>query len=102
MFKYRHKAPIRIIDGENIIALKTASFRDNCLIGERISLIPYSAEVTNVATVGLKYPLQGETLRPGLRESISNEAAREAISVNFNSGALLFFRNAEIVLSGEI
>jgi len=102
MFKYQSKALIRIIDGENIISLKSSSFRENCHIGERISLIPYAGEVKNVAVMGLKYPLQGETLKPGIKESISNQAAREAISVNFDSGILLFFRDANIVISGEI
>ena len=102
MYKYRNKTSIRIIDTESIISLKQSSFRESCRVGERISLIPYGGDVTNVGTIGLKFPIQGQNLSPGEFESISNQAASESISVNFDSGNLLFYRNAETVISNEI
>lgn len=102
MYKYRNRARIRIIDGENMISLKQSSFREGCRVGERISLIPFGGEVANVGTIGLKYPIQGQDLSPGKFESISNEATRESISVNYDSGNLLFFREAGTALSSEI
>ena len=101
MFKYRNKALIRLIDGENIISVKTKSFRDKCRVGERVSLIPYGGKVTNAGTIGLKFPLQGENMIPGIRESISNRASRETISVNFDDGTLLYYRNAAAGLNLE-
>ncbi|MBC8277146.1 MAG: thiamine diphosphokinase [FCB group bacterium] len=102
MFKYRDKARIRIIEGENFISLKTKSFRDKCRIGETISLIPYGGQVNNVGTVGLKFPVQGENFIPGLKESISNQASQDNISVNFDGGNLLYYRNAVIGLDFEL
>ena len=102
MFKYRNKARIRIIEGENLITLKTKSFRDKCKVGETVSLIPYGGQVNNTGAIGLKFPVQGENLIPGIKESISNQASRESISVNFDSGNLLYYRNAAIGLSFEL
>lgn len=102
MFKYRNKARIRIIEGENLITLKTKSFRDKCEVGETVSLIPYGGQVNNIGTIGLKFPVQGENFVPGIKESISNQASLESISINFDGGNLLYYRNAVIGLSFEL
>lgn len=102
LIKYGSRTNIRIVDGESIISLKTTSFRENCTVNERISLIPFGSVVKNTGTMGLKYPLQGEDLIPGVKESVSNQSIKEYISVNFDSGTLLLFRDAETVINSEI
>lgn len=52
-------------------------------IGDLVSLLPYGADVEDVATSGLRYPLRGEVLRAGSARGLSNvrEAADASISV---------------------
>ncbi|MCX6035094.1 MAG: thiamine diphosphokinase [Chloroflexi bacterium] len=54
-----------------------------------VSLIPWGGEVTGVATVGLRWPLRGETLYPYQTRGISNEILGETASVSLKSGLLL-------------
>lgn len=93
MLKFDSKAAFKIVDDDDIIYLKTQSFREKCMVGERVSLIPYGGIVKNVSTSGLKYQLINEDLTPGVRESISNLTIRDIFSVNFTSGTILLFKN---------
>lgn len=42
---------------------------------------------------GLRYPLQNETLAPGLREGASNECVDGPFQITVGSGVLLVFIN---------
>lgn len=66
---------------------KTRRERD----GLAISLLPIFSEVTGVTTVGLYYPLSGQTLQPGSSFSVSNRAQKSApeIGIDFAGGVLL-------------
>ncbi|HEY5269594.1 MAG TPA: thiamine diphosphokinase [Anaerolineales bacterium] len=57
--------------------------------GDLVSLIPWGGEVIGVTTVGLRWPLQGETLYPYQTRGISNELLGETASVSLKSGLLL-------------
>jgi len=57
--------------------------------GDIVSLIPWGREVTGVTTVGLRWPLQGETLYPYKTRGISNELLGETASLSLKSGLLL-------------
>jgi len=59
---------------------------------ENISLIPISNEVTGITTRGLKYKLNGETLRIGTTRGVSNRFEGETASVKIESGLLLAVR----------
>ena len=99
LIKYEAKALMRIVDDYDVISLKTKPFREKCQMGQRISLIPFSGAVKNVTTIGLKYPLMGEDLVPGQRESISNVASRDYYGVDFDSGMMLVFKSPETLWS---
>ncbi len=57
--------------------------------GDLVSLIPWGGEVIGVTTVGLRWPLRGETLYPYQTRGISNELLGETASVSLKSGLLL-------------
>jgi thiamine pyrophosphokinase len=58
--------------------------------GATVSLMPLS-ECQRVWTEGLHWPLQGETLHPLSRTSLSNRATGEKVRVRVESGVLLAF-----------
>jgi len=80
---------VTIYSDEDIIFLITGYREFQEPIGTRISLMPIFGEVTNVESVGLRYPLTGETLTFGLFSSISNVTDRELASISVGSGDLL-------------
>lgn len=65
----------------------------NCNIqgtsGDIVSLIPWQGEVTGIATTGLKWSLQNETLYPQKTRGISNEMTGDTATIQIKSGLLL-------------
>ena len=57
--------------------------------GRTVSLYPLSGLVTGVTTEGLRYPLHGEDLEPGVRTGCLNEATGDRCRITVQSGALL-------------
>ena len=57
--------------------------------GDVVSLIPWSGEVTGITTIGLRWPLNGETLHPSKSRGLSNELLGESGSISLESGLLL-------------
>ena len=57
--------------------------------GDTLSLIPIKGEAMGVATTGLAYPLQGETLYFGSSRGISNVMEQEDCRVDLEEGILL-------------
>jgi thiamine pyrophosphokinase len=60
---------------------------------EVISLIPLTDEVQGVVTEGLRWPLNGDTLRRGDTRGVSNEPDAERAQVSIASGLLLLTRH---------
>jgi thiamine pyrophosphokinase len=57
--------------------------------GDQISLIPVGGDAVGVATTGLKWELNGETLHSGSTRGVSNVFLRTEIMVRLSAGALL-------------
>jgi thiamine pyrophosphokinase len=64
--------------------------------GEIVSLIPLGGDVTGVRTEGLRWALNGETLRFGDTRGISNEPAARVARVTIESGLLLVTRHFKL------
>jgi thiamine pyrophosphokinase len=95
LHKFRREVPIRLIEPSGYGILMAA---ENCHerfafkgpLGRTVSLVPFGA-VEEVRTVGLRYPLNGESLTWGVREGQSNEAVAEEVVIEIRSGVLLVF-----------
>jgi len=57
--------------------------------GDTVSLIPLTARVDGIATAGLRYPLNGETLYLGTARGVSNELSSPHAEVALSGGLLL-------------
>ncbi len=57
--------------------------------GDVVSLIPVGGPATEVTTVGLRWPLTGDTLKPGSTRGVSNEATAARFTVATGGGVLL-------------
>ena len=60
--------------------------------GELVSLVPIHGPAEGVTTVGLAYPLRGETLEPGTTRGVSNLFERDTARVDVERGVLLAVR----------
>lgn len=58
-------------------------------VGDTISLLPLSQDVTGIVTTYLEYPLNNETLKLGPARGMSNVIAQPNASVQFATGKLL-------------
>lgn len=57
--------------------------------GDAVSLIPVGGPATEVTTMGLRWPLAGDTLEPGSTRGVSNEATATRFTVATGGGVLL-------------
>lgn len=64
-------------------------------IGGLLSLLPIHGPAEGVRTTGLRYPLDGETLRAGSSRGVSNVFAEEEATVSLERGVLLAVRPGE-------
>ena len=61
--------------------------------GELVSLLPLSADAEGIRTAGLRWRLNGDTLRAGSTRGVSNEPTAERVHVELGAGALLVTRH---------
>ena len=63
-------------------------------VGDVLSLVPVSTDVTGVAVQGVEWPLVGEPLPLGTTRGISNVLTRAAVQVQVQEGLLLVVHTA--------
>ena len=88
---------VKILDGQQEICL----IRDETLImgriGDTLSLLPLTEQVTGICTEGLEYPLQDDTLYLGPSRGISNILTSPQARIRIGQGLLL----AVMIHTGE-
>ncbi|MDZ7659955.1 thiamine diphosphokinase [Fodinibius sp.] len=82
---------IRIADNFGETRLLPPTFADNFTIGTQLSLFPLSGKVTGITTQGLKYPLDNEFIKNGVRDGSSNEVVANPVQITHKKGDLLMF-----------
>jgi len=80
---------VRLDDGVEEILLCREQVEVHGRSGDILSLIPWQGAVTEVRTMGMKWPLRRETLYPDKTRGVSNEMTGETASVSIGSGLLL-------------
>jgi thiamine pyrophosphokinase len=80
---------VRVDDGAEEAWFIHAQSRVEGQKGDVVSLIPWGGEVTGITTIGLRWPLNGETLHPAKSRGLSNELLGESASISLESGLLL-------------
>ena len=63
-------------------------------IGELVTLLPVGGDAVGVTTEGLRWPLDGATLRIGRSRGLSNEVVAAPASVRITNGTLLVVETA--------
>jgi thiamine pyrophosphokinase len=82
---------LRVVDGPAICWLLRGQGHTSIdgQPGDLLSLLPLTTEAIGVRTVGLYYPLHGETLQFGKPRGVSNVLEQEQAEVSLESGLLL-------------
>jgi thiamine pyrophosphokinase len=88
---FENISSIRIVDGPSVCWLLRGpgSTRIQGQPADLLSLLPLTADATEVRTQGLYYPLKGETLRFGKPRGVSNVFTGEQAEVSLADGMLL-------------
>lgn len=84
--------PIKYINGHTIVWLEKGPKKVEIKgeLNDLLSLIPLTADVPNITTRNLHYPLSEETLFFEKSRGISNVFSKKNVFVNFSKGSLLF------------
>ena len=86
---------LRIVDDYCEIRLIGPGISFSAPVGQKLSLCPLAGAVDQVTTAGLRFPLHGESLTPGIRDGISNEVAGDPVRVTVGQGDLLLCLHRE-------
>jgi len=78
-----------IFDGRSFVSLVRTEVTIQGEPGDIVSLIPLGSDAEGVCSVGLEYPLQGETLRFGPARGISNVLTNKTARVTLRRGILV-------------
>lgn len=91
-----------IVDAHNRISVHHAgfSFSRREQYGKYLSFAALTSKVTGLTLRGFYYPLSQYTLLQNSSRCISNEAAKEKLTVEFSSGKLLMVESADTVREG--
>ena len=84
-------ARIRLAEGDQVaqILLDGEVMTLTGAVGDIVSVVPLSPEVTGITYVGLEYPLEGAALRLGSTRGISNVIAAHPATIAIDRGILL-------------
>ncbi len=85
----------RIVDERHEIYIAENEFEISGEPGDYLSLFALTPEVKGIATEGLKYPLQKQTLHFGSTLGLSNELIDSNARIFFESGMLLLIKHAQ-------
>ncbi|MGN1317505.1 MAG: thiamine diphosphokinase [Lachnospirales bacterium] len=78
-----------LVDEHNIITLVKDSIDIKGSVGQTVSLIPLTTEVTGVTTKNLEYSLFNKTMRMGSSLGVSNVMTDDTASVSVKEGYLI-------------
>ncbi len=88
---------IRILDGRQEVFLIRNEALVEGQVGDTLSLLPLTEQVTGIYTEGLEYPLENDTLYLGPSRGISNVLTSSQARVRIGQGLLL----AVVIHNGE-
>jgi thiamine pyrophosphokinase len=88
--------PVRVVRGGTTVRALTGGGRLELegVTGGGVSLLPLGVDAVGVTTSGLRWPLNGATLRTGRSRGLSNEVVSDAASVALDHGLLLVVETA--------
>ena len=92
---FGEKLHLRMVDDYCDIRLICERICFRASIGQKLSLCPLTGPVEGIKTAGLRFPLHGETLSPGIRDGISNEVVSNPVEVRVGQGDLLLCLHRE-------
>lgn len=89
--------PIKIVDGPSVCWLVKGPGNTTIdgHVGDLLSLLPLTGDASGIRTLGLYYPLQGETLHFGKPRGVSNVLTQEHAEVSLESGLLLVIHTSQ-------
>lgn len=94
--------PVVIDDGVEQVLLCRGRSEVQGAPGDLVSLLPWGTPASGVRTVGLKWPLRGDTLHPERSRGISNEMTAQLAEVTCESGLLLVVHSRRLTAAHEV
>lgn len=96
VLKFLDRINVKIIHEKSVLMAMSGKQEFNTLPGETISLYGFDSK-TKITTHGLKYPLHNEPLPFGIRESTSNVALSNKVSLKIKNGTIFIIREYEVL-----
>ncbi len=96
VLKFFDQIKIRIVHHNSILDGYRGSILIKTKIGETISLYGFDRK-TKITSKGLKYPLKNTSLPFGEKESTSNSAIAENVSLNVRGGKIFVVRDLKVL-----
>lgn len=101
LLKYANRLRLFLVHGSSLLTHISGSLTFKTLPGELVSLYGFDRK-TRFSTSGLKYPLKKESVLFGERESTSNVAVGENVSIRVTGGKGLLVRDLKTALKCSV
>ncbi|MDI3310971.1 MAG: thiamine diphosphokinase [Thermoanaerobacterium sp.] len=95
LYLVKRKIKGKILSEKNEIYLIDDFIELEGKIGDVVSLIPYSIDVSGIYTEGLFYPLSGQDMSLEMPYGISNVFTKNKIKIKINGGYLLVIKSKD-------
>ncbi len=96
VLKFSDRIRIRIIYEKSLLSVEKDDVELKTFPGEIISIFSFDSK-TKIQSKGLKYELQNISLPFGKKESESNEAVGNSVSIKVKKGSIFLIRSFDIV-----
>ncbi len=80
---------MRMVDKESVVYFINSCLIASCSVGDVISVLPYGGECTFSYSKGLKYSLDGLTIKPYSSLGLSNKVTEGMVEIKVKNGSAL-------------
>jgi len=101
IIKFFDKIKISFLSGESYLTPAKGEINFNTTKGELISLYGFDKK-TKFTSSGLKYPLKNNSLPFGEKESTSNRASKNIVSINIMGGTGFIIRSFKMIKKNDL
>ena len=101
LLRYESKLKLKAYANDSIIIPISGTYSFHSKKGELVSLYAFT-KTARISTTGLKYPLLNASLPFGERESTSNRASTETVTIKTAKGNAILIRETKVVMKYDL
>ncbi len=96
LLKFYGKIDLKLVHEKTVAYVRSGVYSFPSIKGETISIYAFDGK-TKITSHGLKYPLKNTALPFGQKESTSNEATKDTVTLEIKTGKVMIVRELKVL-----